>query len=254
MGTYALSGGASGIGAALSARLKDDGHNIINVDIKDADVVADLSNPEGRQNAVAGVSEMAEDGLDGLVPLAGLAAGSGHPGRMISAVNYFGALAMVEGLKPLLAKKSGAIVLISSNSGPMAPHDDPLVEALLAGDENGALAVSDKETGLEYMAGKRALAYWMRRHVMDYGRAGIRINAVAPGPIDTPMVAALNEQPGMMDAVNALLSMAPIDRLGKPHEVANTIRFLLSDEASYIVGTTVFIDGGYDATSRTDHL
>lgn len=254
MGTYALTGAASGIGAALSKLLTDDGHNIITVDLRDADVTADLSKPEGRREAISAVSELASDGLDGFVPLAGLGAGAGHPGTLITALNYFGAVELVEGLRPLVAKKSGAIVLISSNSGPMSSHEDPLIEHCLSGDEAAALEVAGNETGLEYMAGKRAIAYWMRRNVMAYGREGVRINAVAPGPIDTPMVAALKETEGMAEAVNTLLSMTPIDRLGKPGEVASTISFLLSDAASYINGTTVFVDGGYDATTRTDHL
>ncbi len=253
MGTFALTGGASGIGAALSEQLLTAGHQVIDVDIKGANIVADLSTAEGRNSALAEINRLAPDGLDGFIPLAGLASGTGHPGRLITAVNYFGAVAMVEGLKPLLEKKSGAVVLICSNSAPMSAHDDPLVTALLAGDEAAALETAANETGLEYMAGKRALAYWMRRNAFDYGRRGIRMNAVAPGPIDTPMTAALNATP-FKKAVDALLSMTPVERMGKPEEVANTIRFLLSNEASLVHGTVVFVDGGYDAATRTDQL
>lgn len=89
MGIYALTGAASGIGAALAGSLREAGHEIISVDIRDADIVADLSNPEGRQAAIAGVRERAPDGLDGLVPLAGVP-GGGPPGTLITSVNYFG--------------------------------------------------------------------------------------------------------------------------------------------------------------------
>ena len=72
MGTYALTGGASGIGACLAEKLREQGHSVINVDIRDADIIADLSTPEGRQAAVAGVQERASEGLDGVIPLAGV--------------------------------------------------------------------------------------------------------------------------------------------------------------------------------------
>ncbi len=254
MKTFALTGAASGIGAALSAQLDAEDHKVISVDIKDADIIADLSTKSGREDAVASIAELAADGLDGFVPLAGLAAGAGHAATLMTSLNFFGAVEMTEDLRPLLAKNSGAIVMVSSNSGPMSSPDDPLITPLLASDEAAALKIAEKETGLEYMIGKRAIVYWLRRHAFDYGRDGIRINGVAPGPIDTPMVAALRDTPGMMDAVKSLLSMTPFERLGQPDEVANTIRFLLSEEASYISGTVVFVDGGYDAATRTDHL
>jgi len=254
MATYALTGGASGIGAALSEQLKAAGHTIINVDIRDADIIADLTSTGGRSQALTEINNLAPQGLDGFVPLAGLGAGTGHPARQIIALNYFGAVVLTEGLRPLLAKRSGTVVLLSSNSAPMSSHGDPLIEALLSADEEAALAIADQETGLEYMAGKRALVYWMRRNNFDYGREGVRMNAVAPGPIETPMTAALFEMPGMKDTVDTLLSMTPTERMGQPDEVANAISFLLSEAASYVNGTVIFVDGGYDAATRTDHL
>jgi len=254
MKTFVLTGAASGIGAALSAQLNAAGDNVISVDIKDADIITDLSVKSGREAAVAAISSLAPNGVDGFVPLAGLGAGTGHPATLMTSLNFFGAIEMTEGLRPLLAKNSGAIVMVSSNSGPMSSPEDPLIAPLLAGDEEAALKIAEKETGLEYMIGKRALVYWLRRNAFDYGRDGIRINGVAPGPIDTPMVASLRDTPGMMDAVNSLLALTPFERLGEPDEVANTIRFLLNEEASYISGTVIFVDGGYDAATRTDHL
>ena len=254
MKTFALTGAASGIGAALSSQLTHEGQRVISVDIKDANIVADLSTRSGREDAIDSVISLAPDGLDGFVPLAGLGSGAGHAATLMTSLNFFGAVEMTEGLRPLLARNSGAIVMVSSNSSVMSSPDDPLIAPLLAGDEATALKIAEKETGLEYMIGKRALIYWLRRKAFDYGRDGIRINGVAPGPIDTPMVASLRDTPGMMDAVKSLLSMTPFERLGRPAEVANTIRFLLNKEASYISGTVIYVDGGYDAATRTDHL
>jgi NAD(P)-dependent dehydrogenase (short-subunit alcohol dehydrogenase family) len=254
MATIALTGGASGIGATLSEQLRHDNHTVINVDIRDAEVIADLTTNKGRSAALAEIAARAPDGLDGFVPLAGLGSATGHPATLITALNYFGAVSLVEGLRPLLAKKSGSVVLLCSNSAPMSSREDLLLAPLLEGDETAALKVAEQETGMEYMAGKRALAYWMRKNSFDYARAGIRINAVAPGPIQTPMVEALFEKPGMKDVVDTLLRATPIERMGQPHEVANAIRFLLSGDASYICGTVLFIDGGYDAAIRPENL
>ena len=250
MGTYALTGSASGIGAALAQQLRDAGHRLINVDIKDAEVIADLTTNEGRSSAIEQITALAPDGLDGFVPLAGLGGGTGHPGRLITALNYFGTVGLTERLRPLLAARSGAVVLLCSNSAPMSSAEDPLLAPLLDNDESTALSVAEQETGMEYMAGKRALAVWMRRNAMAYARQGIRMNAVAPGPIHTPMVDALFETPGMKETVNALLSATPIERMGQPEEVAKAISFLLSSDASYICGSVLFVDGGFDATSR----
>ncbi|MGI9285491.1 MAG: SDR family NAD(P)-dependent oxidoreductase, partial [Pseudomonadales bacterium] len=204
MGTYALTGGASGIGAALAKQLREQGHEIINVDIKDADVIADLSTPEGRQAAVAGVQKRAPGGLDGLVPLAGVG-GGGPPGTLITSVNFFGTVEFVEGLRDLLVKKQGVIVLLCSNSAPMSSPDDRLLDSLLAGNEAEALKISaEDDNGMHYMVGKRALVYWMRRNAMAYAKDGIRMNAVAPGPIDTPMTKPLFDNPEMAEIMKGL--------------------------------------------------
>ena len=254
MGTYALTGGASGIGASLAALLRQEGNDVINVDIRDADIIADLSTPAGRQAAVAGVRERAPGGLDGLVPVAGVG-GSGPPGTLITALNYFGAVQWVEGLRELVSEKKGTVVLLCSNSGPMSSPEDSLVASLLAGDEAGALRIAaEKNDGMHYMAGKRALAYWMRRHSMAYAQAGIRMNAVAPGPVETPMTRPLFDDPVMQPIMASLIENTPLGRVGQPEEIAKTIRFLLSPESSYICGSVLYVDGGYDAHTRSDHI
>ena len=132
MGTYAMTGGATGIGAAIKQRLREEGNQVIVVDIKDADIIADLSSAEGRQAAVKAIRQAAAGGLDGLVTCAGL--GSNVPNHpLITQVNYFGTVELVEGLKDLVAAKRGAIVLISSNSAPMN-NSPELVDLLLIGD------------------------------------------------------------------------------------------------------------------------
>lgn len=254
MGTYALTGAASGIGASLAQTLRGQGHRVISVDLRGADIVADLATARGRQAAVAAVRELAPEGLDGLVPLAGVGA-SGPAGALITSVNYFGTVEFVEGARDLVAKKQGAIVLLCSNSATMSAAEGRLLDSLLSGNEAEARRISEEEdNGMQYMVGKRALAYWMRRNTTAYARAGIRINAVAPGPVDTAMTRPLFDKPEMATILQQLLAATPLGRAGQPEEVARVISFLLSPDASYICGSLVFVDGGYDAATRSDHL
>jgi NAD(P)-dependent dehydrogenase (short-subunit alcohol dehydrogenase family) len=254
MGTYALTGSASGIGASLKAALAAEGHSLITIDLKDADITADLTTPEGRNSVIAAVLERAPDGLDGFIPLAGLGGGTA-PDLLITRLNYFGTVELVEGLRPALAKKSGAVVLLCSNSAPMIPEDETFVAALLEGDEEKALVIAEQTpAGTHYMQSKRALNYWMRRNVMAYGREGIRMNAIAPGPTLTPMTAPLFKSEEYAPVMKALLDQTPANRAAEAEEISSCILFLLSPAASNVYGTLLFADGGYDAHTRPDHV
>lgn len=243
MGTICITGSASGIGAATKARLEANGHRVIGVDLRNADVEADLSTDAGRATAVAGVLDRCDGVLDGLVPGAGLS--DPHPAPLTAAVNYFGAIATVEGLRPALARGTdAAVVMISSNSTTMMPGI-PIdkVDRFLAGD----VTVCDDVEGVAYYTSKLAIAYWMRSHAVtaEWIGAGIRLNAVAPGVTDTNMTRPLLELEGVKEAMNAI--PLPIGRWAQPDEIAAVIAFLLSPEAGYIVGQTLFVDGGTDA-------
>jgi NAD(P)-dependent dehydrogenase (short-subunit alcohol dehydrogenase family) len=255
MGVYALTGSASGIGAALKTALSNDGHSIISVDIKDADIIADLTTPGGRKTAVDAILAMAPEGLDGLVPLAGLGAGTA-PDLLITKLNYFGTVELVNGLRPALKKKKGAIVLLCSNSVPMIPPDEEFLQALLSGDEEKSLALAEDKVaaGTHYMLTKRALNYWMRSNVMSYAGEGIRMNAIAPGPTITPMTKPLFESEDYGPIMQALLEQTPAARAGEAEEIAACIMFLLSPAASYVYGTCLWADGGYDAHTRQEHI
>src|SRR2546430_16726742 len=100
MGVLAVTGAASGIGAASVARLTAGGDRVITVDVRDADVVADLGTRDGRAAAIAGIADRADGALDGLVTCAGLGPLPGRPGPTILAVDHFGTVRPPHGLRP----------------------------------------------------------------------------------------------------------------------------------------------------------
>jgi NAD(P)-dependent dehydrogenase (short-subunit alcohol dehydrogenase family) len=252
-----VTGAASGIGRATAARLGTAGFRVIGIDRPGTgdDVVvveADLSLVDERRRAVDEAKGLADGTLAAIVTCAGLAGSPDRKGSLLSSVNYFGTVEVLGGLRPLLPP-GGAAVAISSNSTTVQP-DIPLavVEACLAGDEARAGAVADEGTSIAaYAASKIAVAHWVRAQATgpEWAGAGLRLNAVAPGMIDTPMVAAMraDERTGpMLDALPI-----PLGRPGRPEEVAALIEFLVGPDSTFFCGSVVFCDGGSDALLRT---
>jgi len=249
MKTYVVSGAASGIGAATAALLREQGHRVITVDLRDADVVADLATAEGRARAVEEVQALTEV-VHGVVPAAGIAGLTGVDPALVASVNFFGAIALVRGLRPqLAAAHESAVVVLASNSISCQPGwSADVAAACLRDDEEAARAAASEVDAVHvYPATKAALAYWVRREGVkqEWAGAGIRLNAVAPGLIATPMTDRLREDPQLGVFADAYPSA--LGRPGRPGEVAGAIGFLLSDAASLVVCSVLYVDGGTDA-------
>lgn len=250
MSKFLLTGSASGIGAALQQRLLSMGHTVIGVDLQGADIRADLSTADGRVQGLALALERCEGTLDGLVCSAGLGPAA-DPAAIVS-VNYFGALAFLDGLLPALrgGTQTAAVVVSSTGAVQLDAAHHPLTQALRAGDEAQARALATQaETPLvPYCVTKYAITCAVRERAMAWGQAGVRLNAVAPGPIQTPLLQAFLEDKRYPPESSGFLP--PLGRRGQPAEVAGFIQFLLSQEAGFIHGAMLFIDGGIDALVR----
>lgn len=254
MGNVAVTGSAGGIGGAIRARVEAAGHRVIGVDVRDADVIADLSSSDGRAAAIAGITKEAGGTLDGLVVAAGIGGSTGVPPSMVARINYFGAAVLLEGLRDVVSRgELEAAVAIASNSATALPADDPaLVDCCLAGDEDGAAKVADDMDGeAVYAQAKLALARKVRRLAVEWA-PGLRVNAVAPGPVLTPLTQAALDHPVTGDLIRAY--PVPLDRWGEKHEIAEAVWFLLSRQSAWTSGSVLFVDGGTDALLNPDRI
>jgi NAD(P)-dependent dehydrogenase (short-subunit alcohol dehydrogenase family) len=257
MGTIAITGAASGIGQALANRLKRDGHDVIGIDVQPTDIVADLGTPTGRKHAADAVAERCAGRLDGLV--SGAALGPYSQPDPILRVNYFGALQILDDLKPLLAQgREPAAVAISSIG---AIYADVLpdqsvpaaLDACLAGEEEAAVAaIAGHDGNAAYCVAKRGLALKVRAYAQGWGDAGVRLNAICPGRIATPMLDGIYAEPEMAAAVKAM--PIPLGRSAPPEEMASVIAFLLGSDARYVHGAILHADGGSDSLVRPTAL
>jgi len=259
MGTYAITGSASGMGRETVQRLRDGGHTVIGVDVKDADIVADLSTPHGRNEAAERVLAASGNRLDGAVLAAGLGP-SPAPDRVcqIAQVNYFGVVEPLLAWRGALAAASRAkVVVVASNSTttiPAVPHR--AVKALLAHDAGKALRsvrlFGPAAPAMMYGASKIAVSRWVRRHAVlpEWAGSGVRLNALAPGAIMTPLLQEQLSDPRQAKAVRSF--PVPVGGFGDPGHMAEWMCFMLSDAADFLCGSVIFVDGGTDAYFRSD--
>lgn len=250
-----VSGAASGIGAAVAAQLKQQGHTVIGVDRANADVEADLSTPEGRKAAVAGILEKSGGVLDQVILCAGLGVSAPNCGLIVS-VNYFGVTELLDGLFEALKQGQSPSAVVVGSVASVQPGADqaPMVERMLANDETAAVAQANEADNpmQAYGGSKYAVSVAVRRRAIEWGQAGVRLNVVAPGAVETPLLQASKEHPKYGEATKTFV--APLGRGSRPEELADVICYLTSDKASFIHGTVIFADGGMDAMIRADRF
>ncbi len=253
--TIVITGSASGIGAATAAYYRKAGHKVIGVDIKNADVVADLSTKHGRKNAIEAINEIAEEHIDGLICCAGLGV-TAPSSRLIIEVNYFGAVDIIKSLIPSLKQAEKPVITIVGSFAAVQQLAAPeiLSKALLANDHAVIEQTLSDISGphVAYSASKYALTVYCRTQAVTLGKLGIRINVVAPGAVTTPLHQASLDDPRFGSAVKNFV--APMGAHTEPEQIAKTIAFLQSSAASFIHGSVLFVDGGMDAMLRPNQF
>ena len=256
--TYVITGAASGIGAATARILRERGEKVIGIDLRDADVEADLSTPEGRVAAAATAVELAGGTVDAVIASAGIAA----PIAKTISVNYFGVTELLEALLPALRASETPRAAVVSSMASLQPNSPEMVEAALAGDEPraveiaGSFVTDDPMTGyVVYPSSKRALSRWVRRESISpaWAGSGIPLNAVAPGTVITPMTKDLLATPEGAAMVDASVPM-PLNYHQPAESIAHLLIWLTSPENTHMAGQVIFDDGGADATLRGDDI
>ncbi|MFC6883739.1 MULTISPECIES: SDR family oxidoreductase [Actinomadura] len=267
MGTFAVTGAASGIGAATARLLEDAGHTVIGVDLRNARIEADLGTAAGRRAAVDGILSVSGGTLDGVAAIAGVGPDLKDAGAVMS-INYFGPVALLDGLRPALAATgAGRAVAISSNSASTVPLvDEELAGLALAGDEHAARdRARAAQAGLPpelaasapsitaYATSKLALARWVRRTAVTpaWAREGVLLNAIAPGAVLTPLMRGSTDGAADRD-VDEFPTPMPLGVFGEPEDIAFWVHQFLRPEARFATGAVLFVDGGTDAAMRPD--
>jgi NAD(P)-dependent dehydrogenase (short-subunit alcohol dehydrogenase family) len=239
-----VTGAGSGIGRATALRFAAEGARVACADINErgleetaiairaaggvvATKLCDVSKPDAVTSTVA--FAVKEHG--GLYALANVAGIGGFQrtsevtldlwNRFIS-INLTGAFLMCQAALPHILEAKGAIV----NTGSVA-------------------GIKSHPYSAAYCASKGGVVLMTKALAVEYGRKGIRINVVCPGGVETPLIQDFKLPEGVSQA--ALQKIMPLGRLGKPEEVAGTIAFLCSEDAAYINGSAIVVDGGMTA-------
>ncbi|MGZ0229986.1 MAG: SDR family NAD(P)-dependent oxidoreductase [Acidimicrobiales bacterium] len=244
-----ITGGASGMGAATAREFARLGATLVLVDLNrdGAETEAEECRAAGASQVSVWIGDISDSGwcdeiIDGVVALHGAidvlvnAAGTIHRAdalgttdedwRRVMGANIDGMFFLCRAaLRHMTSAGAGAIVNFGSIWGAVGSA--------------GSTA---------YCVSKGAVHQLTRALALDHVERGIRVNAVAPGEVNTPMLRALRDSPLTAEQLQTLAEATiPMKRLAEPHEIAKVVVFLASEDASYITGEIVHVDGGYTA-------
>ena len=240
-----VSGAAFGIGRATAAKFAEEGASLLVQDIQERPLLAfrdELQRTGARVEAVIGDVSRLEDcqamirtAIDtygrvdvvvanaGIIPLGDVLESTVDDWNKVMAIDGKGMfLTCKYAIEAMLKTGGGSIICLSSISG-------------MAGQSRQAT----------YGPAKFVATGLAKHLAVEWASRGIRVNAVAPGTINTERVKRLPQEPGGPAYLEAIKRAHPMGRLGEPEEVANAILFLASDEASFITGAVLAVDGGY---------
>jgi NAD(P)-dependent dehydrogenase (short-subunit alcohol dehydrogenase family) len=176
--------------------------------------------------------------------------------RLVFGLNYFGVVHVLEGLHKALASNEGSRVVITASNSIVITPEIPIgvAEALNNNNLDEAIALISGKEKASYPSSKLAIVRWMRSVAATKKWAGcnISMNAIAPGAVLTPLLQHDLADPRKAGFINAL--PRPLGEWPKPEDVAKVVRFLVSEDARYMIGQVIFVDGGTEACWRnTDY-
>lgn len=171
--------------------------------------------------------------------------GVGASARKTFEIDLLGTLHLINAAKKNIAP-GGVLILISSMMGHTVvdnpAYDGLLVEPNAEGAIDKLVEIVEDKSDLAYNFSKKAVQLMVRKYASDFGEVGARIVSISPGIIMTPMAKRAAED--YADRMNAMEAVTPIKRLGEPEDIAKAVKFLASDDASFITGTDLLVDGG----------
>ncbi len=239
-----ITGAGSGIGLAIAKRYAEERATVVGYDLQESDSWSDVEKAApGSLFRIGDVRDAAAQEtlvqecveqfgrIDVLVTAAGIAGGG--PVHMISEedwdrvqdVNLKGTFLSAKAVLPTMIKqRSGSIITIASVEG---------LEAM--------------EGGSTYNASKGGVVLLMKNMAIDYGRIGIRVNAICPGFIETPLLQSVLDDEAMADFKERVRQQHKLGRFGQPEEIAGAAFFLASDDSSFVTGQALAVDGGFTA-------
>ena len=238
-----VTGAARGIGLATAQRFLEEGYRVVLLDIDGPAVTQAAS-------ALANVKSTLAIGCDVSLPTevnAAIARTVAHFGRLDVLVNNAG-IAVFKSALDTTFEEWQRVLAVNLN-GPFLMSQAAVPHMRAVG--GGAIVNIGSISGLRastlriaYGTSKAAIMHLTKQQAAEWGTLGIRVNAVAPGPVDTAMAKAVHSAAIRKDYHDAI----PLNRYGSEREIANAVVFLCSDNASYINGQTLAVDGGFDAT------